>query len=454
MTTSLNDFIAWLDLHTNLERERHINHAIDLKAIQLLCEAAGNPQNAAPCVHVAGSKGKGSVSKMIACILQSAGLKTGLYLSPHVSDFRERVGTAEGCFAEDVYCQAADEVMAAEAEAKRHGADATWFELVTLFAFICFRNAKTQINVIEVGIGGRLDATNVVAPLVTCIMPIEMEHTAWLGDTIEKIAGEKAGIIKEGVPVIAAKQPFETAMQVIERKAHKMNAPCIKAGDINVSYSIPALSPSLDHYRMEASFSCPQYEGAIHACMPLIGEQMAHNAVAAAIAAKTAYGKVTNADVEKGLSVAQLPARFECFNYGISLVIIDGAHTVSSIRSMMSTLAALEEGRQGAAGGGAQDLPSGKSLVFGCASDKDVEDMACLLSKGKWRAVTLTVPGALGRCDLERTVSSFKRCGVAFAVCNDYEKAIRGVLDALDGGALVIAGSFYLAAAARRIVNG
>lgn len=409
--TVIDDFISWLDTHTNLERERASkSRAMNLDAINALCDATGRPERVAPCVHVAGSKGKGSMCKMTACILDAHGLKAGLYLSPHVSDFRERVGWAAGYFTDEIYNEAASEVMAAEAKVRAQGVTASWFELVTLFAFICFRLAKTEVNVIEVGIGGRLDATNVVRPAVTAIMPIELEHTAWLGNTIGEIAREKAGIIKPGVPVVAAMQPYSAAMQVIEDRAQEMGSPLIKAA------------------------------GAIHVAGMMAGEHMARNAVAAKIAASLVCPNVTEADIEKGLEGASLPARFECFNRRSGRVIVDGAHTVSSIRAMLETMQSLEM--------------KTASLVFGCASDKDVEDMAVLLSRYPWRRVVLTVPGVLPRADLGRTARAFQAAGVVAAVEGDCTVAIHGALSSLGDGTLVVCGSFYLAAVARDILIG
>src|SRR5574344_670164 len=232
--TAIKVFQDWLDNYLDFERLPQ-KGIFWLDTIQFLCRRFNNPQNCAPCFHVAGSKGKGSVSKMIACILEEAGYSCGLYSSPHITDFRERIGTAHDFFPESVY-EAAIREMVPRVESVipddlPEQRPVTWFELVTLYAFLCFRQAHVQYAVYEVGMGGRLDATNVVVPKISCITPIELEHTEYLGDTLEKIAGEKAGIIKENTPVcISVQKPV--CREVFSQQAYKKNAPIVFIEDV------------------------------------------------------------------------------------------------------------------------------------------------------------------------------------------------------------------------------
>ena len=163
-SSATRSFERWLDSFINFEKLPQKN-MFWLDTMRFFCERLGHPEASSPCFHIAGSKGKGSVSKMIACILQEAGFSVGLYTSPHVLDFRERISRPDGFFDDAVYEGAAAELMHAVQSAeneKKIPRPVTWFELATLYAFLCFRRARTDWNVFEVGLGGRLDATNVV----------------------------------------------------------------------------------------------------------------------------------------------------------------------------------------------------------------------------------------------------------------------------------------------------
>ena len=208
----LANFEDWLNKFLNFEKTQKKN-IFWLETMNFLCEKFNNPQNEIPCVHIAGSKGKGSTSVMIASILEEAGFKCGIYTSPHIIDFRERIKRPFSFFEDWVYEQAADElvcgiesILPEELPGQRA---ITWFELVTLYSFLCFKIAKVDYVVYEVGLGGRLDSTNIVKPLLSCIMPIELEHTEFLGNTVELIAEEKAGIIKKDIPVLISFQKYE-----------------------------------------------------------------------------------------------------------------------------------------------------------------------------------------------------------------------------------------------------
>src|SRR5574344_631801 len=224
----------WLDSYLNFEKLPQKN-IFWLDTMQFLCQRFNHPESCAPSFHVAGSKGKGSISVMIASILEEAGCTTGLYTSPHILNFAERIGTAHGLFPDNIYESAVkqlmnsvDSIIPEELPGQR---PVTWFELVTVFAFLCFKEAHVQQAVYEVGLGGRLDATNVITPKVCCIGPIELEHTEYLGDTVEKIAAEKGGIIKDGIPVIISPQK-ESVRAVFKSIADKQKAPLLFTDDI------------------------------------------------------------------------------------------------------------------------------------------------------------------------------------------------------------------------------
>ena len=222
--SSLEYFNEWLDAFLNFEKMPKKN-IFWLDTMDYLCNRFYNPQKEYKCYHIAGSKGKGSVSSYIANILSSAGFKTGLYTSPHILNFSERIRCANNPFPEEIYEQTVKQIVplvdSIIPENLPNQREATWFELVTLFAFLTFKNAGCTHCVFETGMGGRLDATNVINPEICIITPIELEHTEFLGDTLEKIAAEKAGIIKENVPVISFNQKPEVKKVLIEKANEK-----------------------------------------------------------------------------------------------------------------------------------------------------------------------------------------------------------------------------------------
>ncbi|MDR1058808.1 MAG: tetrahydrofolate synthase, partial [Treponema sp.] len=204
------EVFEWLSRFINLERGQTVK-SFRLERMEILAEAAGNPQNCAPVVHAAGSKGKGSVTGMMGAILSAAGYKTACYMSPHVADPRERISLGNRFFDEKVYTEAGRELREVSGRIRRspekfplfdpawgEGEEPTYFELLTLYFFLCARFARCGAMVVETGMGGRLDSTNIVDPLAAVITLIELEHTEFLGTTLAEIAGEKAGIIKPG----------------------------------------------------------------------------------------------------------------------------------------------------------------------------------------------------------------------------------------------------------------
>ena len=411
-----------------------------LDTMRFFCERLGHPESASPCFHIAGSKGKGSVSKMIACILQEAGFSVGLYTSPHVLDFRERIATPDGFFGDAVYEDAAAELMHAVQSAeneKKIPRPVTWFELTTLYAFLCFRRAHTDWNVFEVGLGGRLDATNVVSPKLCCITPIELEHTAYLGNTLEKIAAEKAGIIKPHVPVVVSHQTTHSVYRVFQKTAQNAGAPCTFVDDM-----IRFRSISYTHdYRMNLCFESPLFSRPVRTSLRMLGPVQAQNAGQAALAVKTALPDVTEAIIEKGLAKASLPARFEILTWRTATVVFDGAHTVSSMENTMQSLIALFPARP-------------RHLLFALAADKNAEAIVPLF-RGIFRSVTLTKPGFTKHGDLSRAADACKNARVPFTCESDFEKAVGSAFEKAEAAraVLLVTGSFYLAADAKRIMN-
>lgn len=438
---SLDRLQQWLDSYLNFERLPQ-KDIFWLDTMEFLCRKLGNPQDTFPSVHVAGSKGKGSTSVMIASILEAAGYKSGLYTSPHILSLAERVATAKGPLPEQIYQAATTRLMEAVSSIPARDLPGqrpiTWFELVTTFAFLCFREAQVDWAVFETGLGGRLDATNVIRPKISVITPIELEHTEYLGDTIEKIAAEKAGIIKEGVPVVLGLQSSE-AKAVLTRRAKELQSPVISLE------KVISAAGRIVQGKMEARLESPLFSRPLTTKLALLGDYQLWNAAAAALTVKTILPDLPEEAVEMGLAAARLPGRFEVVEHHQQLVILDGAHTPNSVRSTLSTLKRyLEE-----CGLSAKE----PHLLFACAADKDVETMAALFSG--FGRITLTRPGGEKQSSLELVQEAFQKAGHTFTCYQDYQQAIIQALEEArrQDAILLVTGSFYLVAEVKKMLE-
>ena len=312
-------FKNWLDSFLNFEK-LPTKDIFWLDTIEWLCKQFENPQASAPCVHVAGSKGKGSVSRMVSSILTASGKKTGLYTSPHIKDFYERVSINGALMDKALYESCALELQK-KVDALKNGElpsnrQITWFELVTVYSFLCFRAAKTGANVFEVGLGGRLDATNIVRPKIAVINTIELEHTEFLGDTLEKIAAEKAGIIKENTPVLCAEPTSAGVRAVFEEAARQKNASLYFADELCDALEYSYEKSPQDRYFMNVEMRSPLFSRPLKARLSLLGKVQAHNAFLAAAAVRLAFPEISEDTIERGLEAAALPARFQTIALG------------------------------------------------------------------------------------------------------------------------------------------
>ncbi|MBO6218872.1 MAG: bifunctional folylpolyglutamate synthase/dihydrofolate synthase [Treponema sp.] len=476
---SIEKLENWIDSYLNFEKTPKKN-IFWLDTMRFFCEKFGHPENFAPCFHVAGSKGKGSVSTFIASILDEAGYKTGLYTSPHILDFIERVSSPNGPFEEEAYDRAVQEIMegvqAISQEELPGQRPITWFELVTLFSFLVFRQAKVEYSVFEVGLGGRLDSTNIVNPKVSVITPIELEHTEFLGDTLEKIAFEKGGIIKENTPVVIARQRPEVR-KVFEKIAEEKHARAIFVEDAiqNLNFKIKNISDciknntfltngnsgfhknciknhtSLENQNilplMSVSFSSKIFSRPVKTTLQLLGKFQAENAALAAIAVKTVLPTISEEVIERGIAKAKLPARFEIIQKpkgfeNIPFLVMDGAHTVNSVRFTMETMNQVF-------------APiSHRILLFACAADKDATDIAPLF-KNQFESVFLTKPGNVKQSDLETLAEAFSDAEIPYDLNEDFEAQIKKAFDHANANKsiLLVTGSFYLIAEVKKCLN-
>ena len=265
----------------------------DLKRVESLLHRLGDPHKSALTVHVAGTKGKGSTSAMIASILRTAGYKTGLYTSPHLLSFTERIQVNGKPISEDDWAKLVELIqphVEAENKEAKYGI-LTTFELYTVMAFLHFQRVKCEYQVMEVGLGGRLDATNVVDPSVCVITSISFDHMDVLGDTLAKIAGEKAGIIKPGVPVVSAPQ-VPHAMDVIEERCREKHCRLVKVGQ-DVTWQRQDFTTEGQHFKLKG------LKGEYDLRIPLIGEFQMENAANA----------VTAIQLLKGATISKSPSR-------------------------------------------------------------------------------------------------------------------------------------------------
>ncbi len=424
---------AWLMGFVNVEKGQKTEFKLD--RMRSLCGSLGHPERSSPVIHVAGSKGKGSVSMMIARILEAAGLRTGLYTSPHLLRWKERMTLAGEEMDEEPILESVGRLFPlVEGKLPEDfvGEELpTYFELTTLVAFEAFALSRCQAAVIETGLGGRLDSTNVVDSAASVIMPIELEHTEWLGDSIEKIAFEKAGIIKPGKPCVLSSQKPE-ARAVFE-------SACAGRGSelIDVAQHATIRSVALDRKGTTASIALPgcgalENEGLYR--VPLVGSVQAENMAIAMLAARVLLPGLDPETARKGLNRASLPARFQVLDLEPP-VVLDGAHTPASIRLCVESFSRL--------------FPGDADLVFACAYDKKHEEMAAML-KGKFRKVTITRPGTFKQSEPLCVAESFGLARGECVLVEDTKEALSLAReDAATGGrALLVTGSFYLCAEA------
>src|SRR5579872_5999551 len=329
----------------------------DLLRIRVLLEALGNPHLRGRFVHVAGTNGKGSTCAMIESGLRAAGLRTGLFTSPHLVEPTERI-RIDGCPVSAMQFTAAfDRVHLCAEQLLNEGAidfHPTYFETVTAMAFLLFQDQKTEAVVLEVGLGGRLDATNVVHPELCVITPVDFDHEALLGKSLEAIAGEKAGILKPGVPAVFAAQRPE-ALETLDRRAADLGVDVIHAQEKwhvdNVELSAQGSSFTV-HDGFEMRIHCP-----------LAGEHQVVNAVVAA-AALDRLGIAPSA-IERGIASTRWPGRLHRVSDSPE-IILDGAHNPAGARALAAYIQRFYSKRR-------------VVLVYGAMRDKAVEEIAGIL---------------------------------------------------------------------------
>jgi len=394
-----------------------------LANITRLCAALGDPQNAFTSIHVAGTNGKGSVTAMVDAALRAAGHRSARYTSPHLVRLEERFVIDGVEASSDALDRSAARVQRAALALVASGAlEAlpTFFECTTAVAFDLFREADVDVAVLEVGLGGRLDSTNVVSPIATAIVSIDFDHQAQLGNTIESIAAEKAGIVKSGVPMICGRVPPE-ALAVISRICEERGAPLVRADDD------AALAGRVDRIPLS-----------------LPGAHQRENALVAlrlleTIDADPRHGiRVDAAARRKGLSTAVWPGRLETIDHGGCRVLLDAAHNPAGARALAEYVRSVS--------------PQGATFVFGAMKDKDVSQMLAPLVPIARTIVCTTAPTARAM-PADELASVAKSLGMVVQTVPDpFEAVEEGCrCDRL----VVVAGSIFLIGPVReRLLRG
>ncbi|MHB0874655.1 MAG: bifunctional folylpolyglutamate synthase/dihydrofolate synthase [Anaerolineae bacterium] len=441
----------------------------DLRRMRTVLERLGDPQAHMLLAHVAGSKGKGSTCAMLAGIMRRSGRRTGLYSSPHLHTVRERIRIDGVPLSHAAFAAA----VSAVAAAMQGIGGVSPFEALTAAAFWAFREAGVETAAVEVGLGGRLDATNVINPYVSVITSISFEHTEVLGNTLAQIAAEKAGIIKTGVPVLTAAQDDEAAA-TIARRATDMGCTLQSVGR---EWRCSALEPG----EAGQSFTLtgparprPLADGCYS--LPLLGEHQVENAALALAAAELGAEALCldHDSLRQGLAAVAWPGRLEVLSHH-PLVIVDGAHNVDSMGKLLAALrrhfafgpGAETAGRGGPAwppaegdhigsplqrrfiGGGS---PSGAwgtlRLVFGASADKDTAGMLRVAASGaRLYACSSSHGRSMAAADVLAQGVAAGMAGAAFA--DGGEALWQAVADAGADDCVCVAGSLFVVAAAR-----
>ena len=404
----------------------------DLRRMAELLQRAGNPHLTSPAIHVAGTKGKGSTAAMIASTLSAAGYRTGLYTSPHLHTFRERI-TIDGEMITEEEFSALTQRLQPEVDEvnRRHNyGELTTFEILTALAFAFFRERRVDFQVLEVGLGGRLDATNVVTPQLSVITSISLDHAAVLGDSLAEIAREKAGIIKPGTLVVSAPQPRE-AQGVIEEVCHQNRAGLIVVGR-GVTWR------KLTSDLAGQSFEVKGKAGSYQLTIPLLGGHQLENA-STAVAALEALG-IGADDIARGLAQVRWPGRLEILRHE-PLFLVDGAHNADSARRLREAI-------------GEYLTFDRLILIAGASSDKDIAGIVGELAPLSSLIIVTRSrhPRALAPALL---LEELERQGAKGEMAESVSSAVERALAIAKPGDLICAtGSLFVAAEAREYIKG
>ncbi|MDR1564786.1 MAG: bifunctional folylpolyglutamate synthase/dihydrofolate synthase [Oscillospiraceae bacterium] len=402
-----------------------------LERIAKLEAAVGNPQDSLPIIHLAGTNGKGSTASMLASILKEAGFKTGLFTSPYVTDFCERISINGEMIPQQALASCVERLAPIVSQMEAAGEVITEFELITVLALLWYREEGCNALVLETGLGGRFDATNTVKkPLLSIITKIAYDHMDILGDTLQKITFEKCGIIKKGVNVVSYPAQAEEALAVIMERTAQEGGKLI-IGNTNAA-TVTA----------ESIFGTDMQYGGLKVRIPLAGRHQASNAITAIEAAKalrTQGMAISDADIENGIAKTVFAARQEVLSKS-PLIILDGAHNPDGAETLAYSIKNYLKGRR-------------VICIMGMLEGKNAEEALNILAPlfDKLYAVSLDNPRAM---QVHKFASlARKHCREVVELENSKE-AVTEALSELNGTtALVCCGSLYLAGELRPLLR-
>ncbi|HZZ41904.1 MAG TPA: folylpolyglutamate synthase/dihydrofolate synthase family protein [Tepidisphaeraceae bacterium] len=435
--TGFTKALKYLNTLADFERLRIVrynNDNFNLERMRLLLKKLGNPHEQFKSVHVAGTKGKGSTCAMIASMLQACGYKVGLYTSPHLVDIRERIQINGEMISTEAFGKL---VKMIEPVVARIKPSPTYFDVLTAVAFQYFADQEIDIAIVETGLGGRLDSTNVIKPEVTAITSISKDHMAQLGHTLAKIAAEKAGIFKAGVPAVTVTQDPD-AEAVLKEVAAKVGAPLdITGKTIEFSYRFESSRMLGPHNRICLTTPNSKFE---HLAVPLMGEHQAINCGLALAVVDRLKGRgfnISDTKAMEGLSKTTVPGRMEMVSQ-TPRVLVDGAHNAASLDMMLRAVG--------------QHIPYDSMVViFGCCGDKDVTGMLDRITAGADKVIFTKVDNIRTADPHELSARYVEQYGKMAQVAGSLEEALAIAQRAVTKEDLIcITGSFYLVGEAKK----
>ncbi|MBN2272383.1 MAG: bifunctional folylpolyglutamate synthase/dihydrofolate synthase [Sedimentisphaerales bacterium] len=430
---SYREAVDYLFARTDYEKQANVRYnanTFDLKRMEKLLSLLGNPHKKIDTAHIAGTKGKGSTATMLGKMLEANGYKVGLYTSPHLVNLHERIAVNSEMISERDMYRLLNRI---HAPLEKMGKDdpPTFFEIMTALAFLHFADVKVDIGVIETGLGGRLDSTNVIKPKVVGITSLSIDHQSQLGQTIDSIAKEKAGIFKRGVPAVTVQQEAK-AMKVLKSEAEAVNAPLsITGSDIDFSHRFETSREDGPHTRVCLTTPTSRFE---HVRVPLHGKHQAINcglALAMLDKLKSSGYQIDNEKAAHGLGQVSLPGRMEMI-CDDPRIMIDAAHNAASINALIYAVG--------------QNIPYDSMIViFGCNKDKDIHGILSMLQYGADKVIFTrsNSPKAMLPQDLADLYTEIcgKMCQTALTLGEALQLAKAAVCKE---DLILITGSFYL----------
>jgi dihydrofolate synthase/folylpolyglutamate synthase len=425
--------LAYLLDRTDYEKEERVRYNVttfSLERMERLLSLLGDPHLKINTVHIAGTKGKGSTATMLAKMLEANGYTVGLYTSPHLVHLHERI-VVNSRMISDAEMLGMMNRLYAPIEKLSKDDPPTFFEIMTALAFTYFADRQIDIGIIETGMGGRLDSTNVIQPKVVGITSLSIDHKRQLGDTLDLIAKEKAGVFKRGIPAVTVQQD-PLAMNVLKAQALAMKTPLSVTGtDIDFSFRFETSREDGPHTRICLSTPTSKFE---HLRVPLHGRHQAINcglALALLDKLKSAGYQIDNDKSAEGLNSVSLAGRMEMICED-PRVMIDGAHNAASIRALIHAIG--------------QNIPyDSMVMIFGCNNDKDIPGMLAELQYGADKAIFTRSNSVKAMSPQELADIYTELCGKMCQVASTLGEALQLARSAVGREDLIcITGSFYL----------